>query len=167
MTIISAGRAAPILSPAGAPAAVFHTSRDVAPTLLRLVLALVMFPHGAQHLLGWFGGYGFAGTYQWMTSLGFPGPLAAVAIVTEFLAPLALAAGLAGRVAALGVTALMLGAVTVHAGNGFFMNWFGALPAGSEGFEYHLLVLAMAVAVLIAGSGRWSLDRWITVRRSP
>jgi len=119
-----------------------------------MALALVLFPHGAQHLLAWFGGYGFAGTYQWMTGLGFPGALAAVAIYVEFVAPFALLLGIAGRVAALGVVGLMLGAASVHVGNGFFMNWFGKLPAGAERYEYHILLATLAVAVAIAGAGR-------------
>lgn len=145
-------------------ASLLNTNRDSAPVILRAVLALVLFPHGAQHLIGWFGGYGFSGTYQWMTGLGFPGPLAALAIATEFLAPLALAVGVASRLAALGVIGLMLGAVRVHIVNGFFMNWFGALPAGTEGFEYHVLVLAMAAALVVSGAGRWSLDRLLEER---
>jgi putative oxidoreductase len=147
----------------------FRTGNDLSPVVLRVALAVVLFPHGAQHLLGWFGGYGFGGTYHWMTGLGFPGALAAVAIVTEFVAPLALLAGLASRAMAAGVVGLMLGAVRVHLENGFFMNWFGALPRGVEGYEYHILLATMAVAVVIAGAGRWSLDRLIAVRleRSP
>ena len=143
---------------------VFHTGDSLSPTVLRVVLAAVLFPHGAQHLLGWFGGYGFGGTYQWITGHGFPGPLAAAAIVTEFLAPLALAAGIATRAAAVGVIGLMMGAASIHVQYGFFMNWFGRLPAGAEGFEYHLLMATMALALAIAGAGRWSLDRVLADR---
>ena len=128
----------------------------------RIALGLVMFPHGAQHALGLFGGYGFRGTLGWMTgTLGFPASAAAVAIVVEFFAPLLLMAGLGSRVAALGLIGLMLGAITTHWPNGFFMNWFAALPAGGEGYEYHLVVIALAVTVLLNGSGKWSLDRRI------
>jgi putative oxidoreductase len=127
--------------------------------VIRVTLAAVIFPHGAQHLLGWFGGYGFQGTVEWMASIGFPAPLAALAIVVEFVAPFALLIGMGGRVAALGITGLMLGAASTHLGNGFFMNWFGAHPAGVEGYEFHLLAIAMALAVVIKGSGAWSLDR--------
>ncbi|HEU4954123.1 MAG TPA: DoxX family protein, partial [Gemmatimonadales bacterium] len=81
------------------------------------------------------------------------------ALVTEITAPVALVLGLGGRLAALGVIGLMLGAASTHLANGFFMNWFGALPAGSEGFEYHLLVIALAGIVVLGGSGAWSLDR--------
>ena len=136
------------------------TAADPGALVARLSLALIMFPHGAQHALGWFGGYGFSGTHGWMTkTLGFPAVAAAVAIVTELLAPIALALGLGGRVAALGVAAIMLGAISTHASNGFFMNWFGSLPAGQEGFEYHLVVIALAAVVILKGSGTLSFDR--------
>jgi putative oxidoreductase len=136
------------------------TRPAAAPLVARLALAALLFPHGAQHALGWFGGYGFGGTLGWMTgTLGFPAPLAALAIVTELLAPVALLVGLAGRPAALGLVGLMLGALSTHVGNGFFMNWFGQLPAGGEGFEYHLVVIALASVVVIEGSGAFSLDR--------
>ena len=141
------------------------TRDDPAPVIARVVLGAVIFPHGAQHALGWFGGYGFAGTWHWMTAtLGFPAAAAALAITVELLAPFALIAGLGGRVAAAGIVGLMLGAVSTHAANGFFMNWFGALPAGSEGFEYHLLALALAAVVVLQGSGALSLDRLLSRR---
>ena len=140
--------------------ALFRTSPTPLPTLARLAVGLILFPHGAQHVLGWFGGYGFRGTLGWMTgTLGFPASLAVLALVTEITAPVALVLGLGGRLAALGVIGLMLGAVSTHLSNGFFMNWFGSLPAGSEGFEYHLLVIALAGFVALGGSGAWSLDR--------
>jgi len=137
-----------------------RTAPDPGPTLARITLALVFFPHAAQHVLGWLGGYGFHGTLQWMTgTLGFPAPLAALALVTELLAPVALLLGLGGRVAALGLIGLMLGALTTHWSNGFFMNWFGSLPAGQEGYEYHILAMALAGTVVLQGSGAWSIDR--------
>ena len=138
--------------------------------LARIVLGAVIFPHGAQHALGWFGGYGFRGTHAWMTdTLGFPAVLAAVAIVAEFLAPLALVVGLGGRLAALGIVGIMAGAASTHLQNGFFMNWFGALPAGVEGFEYHLIAATLALVVAIEGSGALSIDRWLAreVRDTP
>jgi putative oxidoreductase len=124
----------------------------------RLVLAGIMFPHGAQHALGWFAGYGFSGTYGWMTGmLGIPGPLAALAIVTELVAPLFLVVGLGGRAAAAGLGAILAVAATTHLSNGLFMNWVGA-KAG-EGFEYHLLGIALAIGIAVRGSGALSLDR--------
>lgn len=147
-------------------ALLFRTDHDRTIAMLRVSLGAIMFPHGAQHLLGWFGGYGFGGTYQWMTTdLGFAGPLAALAIVAEFFGSVALLFGVFGRVAALGIIGLMLGATITHAGNGFFMNWFGALPAGQEGFEYHVLVILIAATIVIKGSGAWSWDRAVTRTR--
>lgn len=136
------------------------TDRELAPVIARIILGLVIFPHGTQHALGWLGGYGFRGTLAWMTgTLGFPAPLAALAIVVELLAPIALVFGLGGRVAAAGIFGLMVGAASTHAANGFFMNWFGALKPGVEGYEYHLLALALAAVVAIEGSGALSIDR--------
>jgi putative oxidoreductase len=144
------------------------TPRDYGPTVARVVLGLVMFPHGAQHALGWFGGYGFRGTLGWMTgTLGFPEPAAATAIIVELLAPFALVLGLGGRLAALGIAGLMLGAASTHLPNGFFMNWFGSLKPGLEGYEYHLLALALATIVVIKGSGALSLDRLLAAEGAP
>ena len=118
-----------------------------------------MFPHGAQKVLGWFGGYGFSGTMQFFTEqMGIPAVLAFLAIAVEFLGPVALVAGLGARLAAAGVAVNMAVAVwLVHLPNGFFMNWFGNQKG--EGFEYHLLAIALALVVVIRGSGAWSLDR--------
>lgn len=143
------------------------TSGDAAPAVARVVLALVLFPHGCQHALGLFGGYGFSGTLGWMTgTLGFPAPLAALGIITELLAPLALLFGFGGRLAASGLLLHMAFAASTHRANGFFMNWFGALPKGEEGFEYHILAMTLAAVVAIAGSGALSFDRWINRRLS-
>ena len=134
----------------------------------RVALGAIMLPHGLQHAVGLFGGYGFAGTLGWMTTtLGFPAPLAALAIITELVAPIALVLGLGGRFAALGIFGLMLGAASTHAANGFFMNWFGSLPAGSEGFEYHVLAIGLSAVVAINGSGALSLDRWLATHLTP
>ena len=148
---------------------ILETSDNLAPVLARLTLALVIFPHGAQHVLGWFGGYGFQGTLGWMTdTLGFPAPFAVLALLTEIAAPFALLAGVGGRVAALGIIGLMLGALSTHLQNGFFMNWFGNLPAGQEGFEYHVIAIALAGTVALQGSGAWSLDLLLSGdRRKP
>ena len=139
---------------------ILKTSHDVAPAVARITLGLVILPHGAQHVLGWFGGYGFNGTLGWMTgTLGFPPPLAVLALITEIVAPFALIAGLGSRIAALGIMGLMLGALSTHLPNGFFMNWFGNLPTGQEGFEYHIIAIALASTIALQGSGAWSVDR--------
>ncbi len=138
-----------------------HTQNDLALTLLRLVLGIVFFAHGAQKMLGWFGGYGFKGTMGAFTQMmHIPAPLAFLAIAAEFFGGLGLIVGLLTRVAAFGITVNMLVAIfTVHVANGFFMNWTGQQKG--EGFEYHLLVLAMTAVLMIRGAGAFSLDRAI------
>jgi putative oxidoreductase len=134
------------------------TSNDVALTTLRVVLGVVFFAHGAQKLLGWFGGYGFHGTMGFFEHMGMPAPVAFLIICTEFFGGLGLIVGLLSRIAALGIGVEMIGAIfLVHLPNGFFMNWFGNQKG--EGFEYHLLVIAVAAALLLRGSGAFSLDR--------
>ena len=147
-------------------ARLLETAPALSGPILRLGLALVLFPHGAQKLLGWFGGYGWSGTMGFLTGkIGVPTPIAALVILIESVGPLFLLLGLLTRPAALGVIAVMLGAIaTVHAPNGFFMNWTGA-QAG-EGFEYHLLVIAMALALLISGGGSFSADARLARRAS-
>jgi putative oxidoreductase len=133
-------------------------------TVQRAALGLVMFPHGAQKLLGWFGGYGFDGTMKFFTdTLHVPTPLALLVILGESIGALLLIAGLGTRIAAFGISAVMLGAVlTTHANVGFFMNWYGNQPG--EGFEYHLLALALSIPILIAGGGRYAVDTWLRER---
>jgi putative oxidoreductase len=148
------------------PLAILHTSDSVTLSVLRIGLGLVMFPHGAQKLLGWFGGPGFSGTMNAFTSgLHIPAPVAFLVIVGEFVASILLLTGLFTRIAALIVTAIMLGAILiVHAPNGFFMNWSGA-QAG-EGFEFHLLALTIAIGSFIGGGGAGSIDRVIEIAKS-
>jgi putative oxidoreductase len=135
-------------------------SSSVVPVILRLTLAVVMFPHGAQKAFGWFGGHGFKGTVQYFVKSGIPAPLAFLAIMAELLGPIGLVLGLLTRLAALGIAAVMLVAIfLVHRPHGFFMNWFGNQQG--EGFEYHLLALGLAIALIISGGGAWSLDALI------
>jgi putative oxidoreductase len=135
-------------------------SDDWAGTLARVTLAAVLFPHGAQHSFGWFGGYGFSGTHAWMTgSLGIPGPIAAFSIVFEMVVPFLLVAGIAGRAVGLATAFFMLVAGRTHLEHGFFMNWTGS--AAGEGFEYHLLAGALALTLALRGAGRLSLDRYL------
>lgn len=143
------------------------TERDPAATLARVSLGAILFPHGAQHALGWFGGYGFSGTLGWMTgTLGFPAPLAALGIVTELVAPLLMLVGFGGRATAVMLAGFMAFAASTHLENGFFMNWFGGMKPGVEGFEYHLLAVALAAVVAIKGMGSYSLDRVLFAKRA-
>ncbi|MGV3557278.1 DoxX family protein [Larkinella arboricola] len=134
------------------------TNNEIAPFVIRTVLGAILFPHGAQKLLGWFGGYGFDGTMRFFTDvMKLPYPLALGVILIEFFIPFFLLLGLTTRVAALLVGILFTGIVLMaHLPFGFFMNWDG--NQASEGFEYHLLVLGMAGSLLISGGGRFSAD---------
>jgi putative oxidoreductase len=140
------------------------TDRSTALFVIRIVLALVIFPHGAQKVFGWFGGYGFSGTLGYFTdTLGIPALFAVLVFAAELVGGIGLAVGALSRVAAAGLIAVMTGAIFItHLQHGFFMNWSGA-QAG-EGFEYHLLVIGMSLATLIAGGGRWSVDRRLAAR---
>ena len=135
------------------------TSDDFTLTVVRLVLGVVFFAHGAQKMLGWFGGYGFHGTMGFFTQMmHVPAPLAFLAICAEFFGGLGLLVGLLSRVAAFGISVNMLVAIfTVHIHNGFFANWTGQQKG--EGFEYHLLALALLLVVMIKGAGALSIDR--------
>lgn len=139
----------------------FSTTDDAALTLLRVVLGVVMFPHGAQKMLGWFGGYGWSGTMGFFTgTMGVPALFAALAILAEFFGALGLITGTLGRVAAFGILSNMVVAVAmVHGKVGFFMNWTGTQQG--EGFEYHLLAIAIALVIIWKGSGAASVDRVI------
>ncbi len=139
-----------------------NTSNEYSIAILRLVLGVVFSAHGAQKMLGWFGGYGFSGTMGFFThQMGIPAPFAFLAICAEFFGGLGLIVGLLGRIAAFAIICDMLVAVAmVHARNGFFMNWAGNQKG--EGFEYHLLAIAVALVILIKGSGAFSVDRFLT-----
>ncbi|MCU1260457.1 MAG: DoxX [Bryobacterales bacterium] len=150
------------------------TDDDAATAILRVVLGLVFFVHGAQKMLGWFGGFGFSGTMGFFTrTMHIPAPLAFLAIAAEFFGGLGLVVGFLTRIAAFGIAVNMLVAIAmVHSAFGFFMNWNGKQPG--EGFEFHLLVLAMTAFLLIRGAGAFSVDRALTgtepsraVQRSP
>ena len=137
------------------------TDDNPASVILRVVLGIVFFAHGAQKLLGWFGGPGLSGTMGMFTSyLHIPGPFAFLAIVAEFFGGLGLILGFLTRIAAFGIAVNMLVAVVmVHHSYGFFMNWTGSQKG--EGFEYHLLVLAITAYLMIRGAGAFSVDRAI------
>ena len=134
------------------------TSNAWAPFIIRLTLGLVMFPHGAQKALGWFGGAGWSGTMGYFGGMGMPGVVVALIILGEFLGALGLITGTLTRIAAGGFVIIQLGAVAMaHLPNGFFMNWMGNQKG--EGIEYGLLAIAMAVSLVMAGAGRFSVDR--------
>jgi len=136
----------------------FATKGGVPALILRLVLGFVMFAHGSQKVLGWFGGTTLPVTLNMFTEkMHMPLPLAIAVIAAEFLGGLGLIVGLLTRIAAFGILCDMVGAIAlVHWKFGLFMNWFG--KQAGEGFEYHLLVIAMCIALVILGAGAVSLD---------
>ena len=136
----------------------FQTNDNFSYWVPRVMLGCVMFPHGAQKLLGWFGGFGFTNTMSYFTqTVGLPWAIAFLVIIGESLGSVGLILGFFTRLSAFGLICIMLGAIiTVHIPNGFFMNWFG--KQAGEGFEYHLLVIGISIPLLINGGGKYSVD---------
>jgi putative oxidoreductase len=122
---------------------------------------MIFFAHGAQKVLGWWGGPGFEGAMTGFTQqMGIPFAFALLAIMAEFLGSLGLLFGLLTRIAAFGVTMVMIVATfLVHAQHGLFMNWSG--QQAGEGFEFHLLAIAIGITLMTRGAGAWSLDRLV------
>ena len=142
-------------------ARLLRTDNDPAALVMRLALGIVMFPHGAQKALGLFGGHGAAATIQGFSKMGLPSLLTVLVIVAEFAGSIGLILGFLTRVAAFGIGCVMAGALLlVHAKLGFFMNWAGNQKG--EGFEYHILALGLAIALMIKGGGALSVDRAIS-----
>lgn len=137
----------------------FETNNDWSGLITRLTIGLILFPHGAQKMLGWFGGYGFSGTMGFFTdTLHLPWMVGLMVILIEFIGSISLIAGFATRGWATLTIILMTGIIiTSHLDNGFFMNWLGNQKG--EGFEYHLLVIGLALSSIEIGSGRFSIDR--------
>jgi putative oxidoreductase len=140
------------------------TDADWVLTIARIVLGAALFAHGAQKLLGWFGGHGLRATIQtFHDHLGIPTPLAYLAIAAEFFGGLGLIVGFLARVAALGIAITMVVAMAVvHWKFGFFINWFG--DKQGHGVEYHLLAVALALVIIVHGAGAFSLDRILSRR---
>ena len=141
---------------------IFNTNNDWTGLIIRFTTGLVLLPHGAQKMLGIFDGYGFIGTMTFFTdTLHLPWLIGFLVILIEFVGSLSVIAGFASRIWSAMIIVLMLGIIfTSHIGNGFFMNWLG--NQGGEGFEYHLLVIGLSVAILINGSGKYAVDKIIS-----
>ena len=139
----------------------FKTEDSISSLVLRVALGVAMFPHGAQKLLGWFGGHGPSATLGFFTStMGVPWFIAILVIIGEFFGALGLITGFLTRLSAAAMAVIMGGAVVMaHWNNGFFMNWSG--KQAGEGFEYHILAIGIAAALMISGGGSFSIDRWI------
>ena len=153
----------PLSRPAAIPS-VLATSDSFSLFVLRLALGIVVLPHGLQKIFGWFGGWGLDGTLGWFASIGIPSFLGILAIAADSLGALAVIAGVGTRIAALGIGVnMVVAALVVHRANGFFMNWAG--NQAGEGYEFHILAAAIALAVTLGGAGRWSLDRLLASRK--
>lgn len=139
------------------------TTDSYGPLAIRLGLGIMMFPHGAQKMMAWFGGNGFSKTMDFFTqNLSIPVIFAFLAIIAEFFGAIGLITGFLTRISAFGVGITMLVAGYMHLGNGFFMNWYGNQKG--EGFEFHLMAVAMAVSLIIQGSGKFGIDRYFLKR---
>ncbi len=139
----------------------FQTDESLNNLIIRVMLGIVIFPHGAQKLLGWFGGYGLEGTLGFFTNqLGIPMIVAILVILGESLGALGLIVGFLTRFCAAGILIIMTGAIFMsHAANGFFMNWSG--KQNGEGFEYHILAIALCLPLIISGGGLFSADGFL------
>ncbi len=137
---------------------ILNTESNWGALIARLTLGIVLFPHGAQKMLGLFGGYGFSGTMDaFMNQMGLPWIVAFAVIIIEFFGSIFLILGLASRFWSLSITGLFTGIIfTAHLEHGFFMNWYG--NQAGEGYEYALLIIGIAIALVINGSGKYALD---------
>jgi putative oxidoreductase len=126
--------------------------------IARIVLGIIFFAHGAQKMLGWYGGPGLASTMRTFTEhLHLPSALAFLVIAGELVSGVGLIVGLFSRIAALFIVLTMVGAIaTVHFRFGLFMDWFGSQKG--HGIEYHLLAIALASVVVVKGAGALWLD---------
>jgi len=140
----------------------FQTEDSISSLVLRVALGVAIFPHGAQKLLGWFGGHGLEATLGFFTSkMGIPYFIAILVIIGEFFGALGLITGFLTRFCAAAMATIMAGGVAmVHWNIGFFMNWSG--KQAGEGFEYHILAIGIATALIIMGGGSFSIDQWIS-----
>ena len=139
---------------------IFVTSKDYTGLIIRMTLGAVMFPHGAQKMLGWFGGSGFSKEVELLQQLDIPWLVAVMVILIEFFGAISLMVGFASRLWSIAIGVLFIGIIFMeHLQYGFFMNWFG--DQAGEGFEYHLLVIGLCVALLVQGSRKYALDSLI------
>ena len=141
---------------------IFKTNNDLTGLVIRMTVGLVLFPHGAQKMLGTFGGYGYKGTMHFFTdTMHLPWLISFLIIIIEFVGALSLLFGFASRIWSLCILVLMVGVIlTSHVEYGFFMNWFGQQKG--EGYEFHLLMIGLCLALIFNGSGRYSADNLLT-----
>ncbi len=141
---------------------ILATNSNWVPTLARVILGIIFFAHGSQKIFGWFGGAGLRQTLRTLTEhVGLPSIVALAAVGIEFVGGVALVLGFLGRISALGIAVNMLAAILmVHGKYGLFMNWFG--DRKGHGVEYHLIAIALAIVIIVQGSGAFSLDRLLS-----
>lgn len=142
--------------------ALLSTNPIIGNSIARITLGMVIFPHGAQKLLGLFGGHGYSATIDFFTTqMGLPSLVAFAVIMIEFFGSLGLILGFLSRFWALSLSGMFLGIIfTTQIEHGFFMNWFG--NQAGEGYEYSLLVIGLSLSILLNGSGKWSIDNLIS-----
>lgn len=145
---------------------IFNTNNDWTGLITRLSIGLIIFPHGAQQMLGMFGGYGFNGTMSFLTgALHLPSLIAFLVIAIEFFGSISLVTGFASRLWSLALAVIFTGTIFMaHIHNGFFMNWYGTQKG--EGYEYALLIIGLSIATLINGSGKYSIDNLVFKAKS-
>ena len=138
---------------------IFNTNNDWTGFVTRLTIGLIMFPHGAQKVFGWFGGPGYADEMKFFTeTLHIPWLIAFTVIIIEFFGSISLIIGFGSRLWAIAMIILFIGIIFIeHVDNGFFMNWHGNQKG--EEYEYHLLIIGLSLTTLINGSGKYSIDR--------
>lgn len=142
----------------------FSTTNDGMLTLLRIAAGFIVLAHGVQKLFGWFGGHGVTATMdsfeQWFD---LPGFVTLLVIMSDSGGALFLMIGFATRFMASSIALVMLGAIAlVHGRWGFYMNWYS--ERRGEGFEFHLLILAIMIVLIVRGGGRASVDLWLAQR---
>ncbi len=140
---------------------IIKTNDNWGQLITRLTLGLVLLPHGAQKMLGLFGGYGFSSTLETLTKqMQLPWVIAFLVIIIEFFGAISLIFGFLNRIWSLAIIFLFLGIIfTAQIEHGFFMNWFGIQKG--EGYEYSLLIIGLAMSILINGAGKFSIDSLI------
>ena len=143
---------------------ILATDPSWVPTLARIILGVIFFAHGSQKVFGWFGGAGLRQTLRTLSEfVGLPSIIALAAVGAELIGGAALILGFIGRISALGILVNMLAAIfMVHGKYGLFMNWFG--DRKGHGIEYHLLAIALAIVIIVEGSGAFSLDLLLSTR---
>lgn len=140
----------------------FDATDLFAPLMLRIPLGLIFMAHGSQKLFGVFGGHGLTGTFRhFEEKIGIPPIFTLLAIIAEFGGGFGILTGFLTRVSAAGISAVMMVAIyKVHWVHGFFLN-SSCVPGRGHGIEFNLALLGMALYLLIAGGGRWCLDRLV------